>query len=56
LADGTSIVANRASKSGPIPSTERDHGNVFQTTIRGRWDSPGVFHCITGERLIVDAD
>jgi hypothetical protein len=39
-----------------IPATERDFGNVFQSTIRGRWESPGVFHCVTGERLIVDAD
>jgi hypothetical protein len=39
-----------------IPATERDFGNVFQSTIRGRWESPGVFHCVTGERLIVPAD
>jgi hypothetical protein len=39
-----------------IPAEERDFGNVFQSTIRGRWESPGVFHCVTGERLIVDAD
>jgi hypothetical protein len=39
-----------------ISARERDFGNVFQSTIRGRWESPGVFHCITGERLIVDAD
>jgi len=39
-----------------IPAGERDFGNVFQTTIRGRWESPGVFYCITGERLIVGAD
>jgi hypothetical protein len=39
-----------------IPAEERDRGNVFQSTIRGRWESPGVFYCITGERLIVDAD
>jgi hypothetical protein len=39
-----------------IPSTDRDFGNVFQATIRGRWESPSVFYCITGERLIVDAD
>jgi len=39
-----------------IPEEERDLGNVFQSTIRGWWESPGVFHCITGERLIVDAD
>src|SRR5215207_2467851 len=39
-----------------IPTEERDFGNVFQSTIRGRWESLGVFHCITGERLIVEAD
>jgi len=39
-----------------IRAAERDFGNVFQTTIRGRWESPGVFHRITGERLIVDGD
>jgi hypothetical protein len=39
-----------------IPAEERDFGNVFQTTIRGRWELPGVFHCITGERLILEAD
>ena len=27
-----------------------------QSTIRGRWESPAVFHRVTGERLIVDAD
>ena len=39
-----------------IRAEERDYGNVFQSTIRGRWESPGVLRCITGERLIVDAD
>ena len=39
-----------------IPAAERDFGNVFQAAIRGRWESPSVFHCITGERLIVGAD
>jgi hypothetical protein len=39
-----------------IAAEERDLGNVFQSTIRGRWESLGVFHCVTGERLIVDAD
>jgi hypothetical protein len=39
-----------------ITSHDRDFGNVFQSTIRGRWESPGVFYCVTGERLIVDAD
>lgn len=38
-----------------IPALERDFGNVFQSTIRGRWESEGVFHCITGERLLVDS-
>jgi hypothetical protein len=39
-----------------IPAEERDFGNVFQSTIRGLWESPGVFHCIPGERLIVGTD
>jgi hypothetical protein len=39
-----------------IPAKERELGNVFQATIRGRWESQDVFPCITGERLIVDAD
>jgi hypothetical protein len=39
-----------------IPAEERGFGNVFQSKIRGRWELPGVFHCITGERLVVDAD
>lgn len=39
-----------------IPDTERIPRDVMQTTIRGRWESERVFHCITGERLIVGAD
>ena len=39
-----------------IPAEERDFGNVFQSTIRGTWESVGVFHCITGERLLVDSN
>ena len=39
-----------------IPKHERNRGNVFQSTIRGRWESRHVFYCITGERLIVGAD
>jgi hypothetical protein len=39
-----------------IPAEERDFVNVFQSTIRGQWESPGVFHCISGARLIVDGD
>jgi hypothetical protein len=39
-----------------IPAEERDFGNVFQATICGWWESPGVFRCITGEWLFVEAD
>ena len=39
-----------------IPAMERIPQDVMQTTIRGRWEAEGVFHCITGERLIVGAD
>jgi hypothetical protein len=39
-----------------VPAKERELGNVFQATIRGRWESQDVFPCITSERLIVDAD
>jgi hypothetical protein len=39
-----------------IDADECDPGNVFQSTIRGRWGMCGVFYVETGERLIVDAD
>jgi hypothetical protein len=39
-----------------IPADERDPGNVFQTTVRGRWGMRGAFYVATGERLIVSVN
>jgi len=39
-----------------ILATERDFGNLFQSTTRGRRDSPGSLHCVTDERLVVERD
>jgi hypothetical protein len=39
-----------------LPASERESGNVFQSTIRGRWGMRGVFYVETGERWIADAE